>query len=57
MNVPTRIIAVQLCGARRLAAARPALEAILADLKSGTVLKLAARRALREFKSQASMSR
>ena len=56
-NVPTRVIAVQLCGARRLAAARPALEAILADPKSGTVLKLAARRALREFKSQASMSR
>ena len=45
-NVPTRIIAVQLCGARRLAAARPALEAILSDPKSGTVLKLAARRAL-----------
>ena len=57
MNVPTRIIAVQLCGARRLAAARPALEAILADLKSGTALKLAASRALREFKSPASMSR
>ena len=56
-NVPTRVIAVQLCGARRLAAARPALEAILSDPKSGTVLKLAARRALREFKSQASMSR
>ena len=45
-NVPTRVIAVQLCGARRLAAARPALEAILADPKSGTVLKLAAHRAL-----------
>ena len=45
-NVPTRVIAVQLCGARRLAAARPALEAILADPKTGTVLKLAARRAL-----------
>ena len=56
-NVPTRVIAVQLCGARRLAAARPALKAILSDPKSGTVLKLAARRALREFKSQASMSR
>ncbi len=45
-NVPTRVIAVQLCGARRLAAARPALEAILADPKTGTVLKLAASRAM-----------
>ena len=51
-NVPTRVIAVQLCGARRLAAARPALEAILADPNSGTVLKLAARKALARIVAQ-----
>ena len=51
-NVPTRVIAVQLCGARRLAAARTALEAILADPNSGTVLKLAARKALARIVAQ-----
>lgn len=45
-SVPTRVIAVQLCGARRVRAARAALRAILADPSSGTVLRLSARRAL-----------
>ena len=43
---------VQLCGTRRVHAAIPALEAILADSSVGTVLKLSARRALDECASQ-----
>lgn len=48
-HVPTRVIAVQLCGTRRVRAAIPALEAILADSSAGTVLKLSARRAREEM--------
>ncbi len=47
-HVPTRVIAVQLCGTRRIRAARPALQAILADPSAGTVLKLSAHRAMDE---------
>ena len=45
-NAPTRVIAVQLCGTRRVPAARAALRSILADPSSGTVLRLSAQRAL-----------
>ena len=47
-HVPTRVIAVQLCGTRRVRAAIPALDAILADSSAGTVLRLSARRAREE---------
>ena len=44
-----RVMAAQLCGERRLAAARPALARLCADAATPTPLALAARHALREI--------
>lgn len=47
--LPVRVMAAQLCGERRLAAARPALARLCADAATPTPLALAARHALREI--------
>lgn len=47
--LPVRVMAAQLCGERRLTAARPALARLCGDAATPTPLALAARHALREI--------